>query len=859
LLDYKLKYNPKMKRVFTLLLISSTYLSIGQTNFVPGNWTGILSGYWNFENNANLVQAQVGANLVAQGSFTQVAGPTATDFAIRKTVGNYLKCTHNVPNYGQTYPNKYSVMIDFKVPSTGQYYSFMQTNQGNSNDGDLFINPAGKIGVTALTYSNSIVLPNEWYRLVITADVGSAIKMYIDGQLWNPGLPNTLNGRYALDPLLLLLADDNGEDNQMDVASIGVFNKALTAAEVATIGGYAHTPAPVSNGMNPYLQTATPTSTYISWHSTNTAQNPVIKFGTSSTNLNQTTTGTWERINSTANYYWHTVKLTGLQPDTEYFYQCYNGTTASAINAFRTPALKSTPNQHVRMVLLGDNRTDIAKTTQNVLQIKSKLVELYGPNFYNSVDLILNCGDIVSTGSVLSQYTDEYFTPFAPLTASIPSMISIGNHEGDSSNFYKYMKYEELTNGYPVGHSYNEKFYNYIYGNTQILAVNGNSGYKLSDQINWIDARLQESNANVDVDFVFSFLHHPGHSEIWPDGNEVFVQNSILPKLKQYPKNALLAYGHSHNYERGVTDITSGAGTHDMYLELSGGAGSALDRWGMYANQTDYPEIKVSKDIYCWTLIDIDVDNKSFTAKTFSFGNSNRPVVNELVDEFHLNLNQQKPQTPTATGLENLTTLVASPMVGVDVPQTCHFQVTATSGNYTTLLVNKQQDKYNIYDDTRAPNYTPINRNANLDISRLNASAFGLTTGQTYYYRVRYRDENLKWSDWSTEKAFVYNTATLMRTAGTMSTTENKLMVYPNPAVSSAQISFELPSASENVKIELADMTGKVRETIFKGSLNSGLQAISWNISNKLSSGMYIVKLSSNNKSETFQVIIDKK
>jgi acid phosphatase type 7 len=844
-----------MKKLLTLVLLLRTCLGISQTPFDPNNWSGVLSGYWNFDNSANLVQAQVGANLVAQGTFAQVAGPTATNFAVRKTLGNYFKCTHGVPNYGQTYPNKYSVMIDFKIPVTGKYYSLLQTNQNNSNDGDLFINPAGKIGVTALTYSNSVVLPNEWYRLVITADVGNEIKMYIDGQLWNPGLPNTLNGRYALDPLLLLLADDNGEDNQMDVASIGVFNRNLTAAEVASIGGYGHSPAPVTNGMNPYLQTATPTSIYISWHSTNTAQNPVVKFGTSNANLTQTTNGTWERISSTANYYWHTVKLTGLQPDTEYFYQCYNGTTASAVNAFRTPALKSTPNQHIRMVLLGDNRTDIAKTTQNVQQIKNKLVELYGSNLHNSVDLILNCGDVVSTGSVVSQYTDEYFTPFAPLTASIPSMISIGNHEGNSSNYFKYVKYEELTNGYPVGHSYNEKFYNYIYGNTQILAVNANSGYKVSDQINWIDARLQESNANPDIDFVFSFLHHPGHSEIWPDGNEIYVQNSILPKLKQYPKNALLAYGHSHNYERGVADIASG--THDMYLELSGGAGSALDRWGMYANQTDYPEIKVSKDIYCWTLIDIDVDNKFFTAKTFSFGNSNRPVVNELVDEFHLNLNQPKPETPTAVGIENLTTLVASPMVGVDLPQTCHFQVTSISGNYSSLLINKEQDKYNVYDDTRAPNYTPINKNVNLDISRLNASSYGLVTGQTYYYRVRYRDENLKWSSWSAEKAFVYNSALRLASQETVNDSKNKLRVSPNPVVANSKISFELPAKSERVKVELVDISGKIVETVFKGSLGFGFQEIPWNVNNKLNSGMYIMKLTYDNLVETFQVVVD--
>lgn len=152
-----------MKKAVIVLMLLTTGLSMGQTGFVPANWTGVLTGYWDFENSANLMQAQVGTNLVPQGTFTQVAGPTASNYALRKNVGNYLKCTHGVPTYGQSYSNKYSVMIDFKIPSVGQYYSFMQTNQGNSNDGDLFINPAGKIGVTALTYSNSAVLPNEWY------------------------------------------------------------------------------------------------------------------------------------------------------------------------------------------------------------------------------------------------------------------------------------------------------------------------------------------------------------------------------------------------------------------------------------------------------------------------------------------------------------------------------------------------------------------------------------------------------------------------------------------------------------------------------------------------------------------------
>lgn len=834
-----------MKKNLLLILLSISGFSFGQTNFTSSNFPSLV-GYWNFENNNNLNQAQIGNPLANQGVFTQVTGPTATDFAVRKLKGNYFTCTHGILPLNI---NQYSVMIDFKVSTTSLWYSFLQTNPLNNDDGDLFINTSGKIGVADLGYSATSIIPNEWYRLIITVDAGNSVKIYLDGQQFNGGAPSTLNGRFSLQNVLLLLADDDGEDNQMDVASMGIFNKTLSAAEVFAAGSL-HLNTPTLPDFKPYLQTATPSSIFISWDSNDLAQNPEIKYGTSTSSLNQTQAGTWEQISGS--YNWHTVQLAGLSPDTEYYYQCYNGAFASQIYSFRTPTLRSAIGQHIRMVVLGDNRTDIAKTTQNVQQIKSKLVELYGTKFYNSVDLILHCGDIVTDGTKISQYTNEFFTPYAPLTASIPTMISIGNHEGDSNNFYKYMKYEGLTDGFPAPHSYNEKFYNYNYGNTQIVAVNGNANYKLADQISWLDSRLQESNADANIDFVFSFLHHPGHSEIWPDGNEVFVQNSIIPKLTQYPKNAFIFYGHSHNYERGSADIPTG--THDMYLELTGGAGAALDRWGMYGNQTDYPEIKVSKDIYCWTLIDIDVDNKSFNAKTFSFGNSNRPAINELVDEFHLNLNQAAPETPVATGLENLTTLTASTMVGVDVAQTCQFQISTVSGNYTTPLISKEQDKYNIYNDTRAPNWTPINKNAALNISKLDASTYGLTTGQTYFYRVRYRDENLKWSAWSTEKSFVYNT---LATSIYKNESKYGLKVYPNPVTSSSKISFEMPYASSDAKIQLIDMTGKVLETIFKGKLEQGLQTISLENKNKISSGIYFVKLSFDNTTETFEIAVN--
>ncbi|MEO8517052.1 MAG: T9SS type A sorting domain-containing protein, partial [Flavobacterium sp.] len=63
-------------------------------------------------------------------------------------------------------------------------------------------------------------------------------------------------------------------------------------------------------------------------------------------------------------------------------------------------------------------------------------------------------------------------------------------------------------------------------------------------------------------------------------------------------------------------------------------------------------------------------------------------------------------------------------------------------------------------------------------------------------------------------------------------------------------------SPSENVKIELADMSGKTLETIFKGNLASGFQTIAWNVNSKLKAGNFIVKLTSDDKKETFQVVI---
>jgi hypothetical protein len=81
------------------------------------------------------------------------------------------------------------------------------------------------------------------------------------------------------------------------------------------------------------------------------------------------------------------------------------------------------------------------------------------------------------------------------------------------------------------------------------------------------------------------------------------------------------------------------------------------------------------------------------------------------------------------------------------------FQVTTTPGDYSNPLLDVRRDRENVYGDTGAPDYNPVDLNEGIDLSRLSVTN-GLSAGQSYGWRVRYRDQNLQWSDWSREQTF---------------------------------------------------------------------------------------------------------
>jgi len=199
-------------------------------------------GWWKFDNPSNLtaVEAGHGSDLVLSGTASAVAGPTLSNGAVRVPKGSYFTCNHGIaPNGGGTKVNQFSLMFDFKISSTIWHTFFQTDSTAIASDGDLFINTSNLIGTWALGYSSTSIVNDTWYRLVVSCDNTHSFKTYLDGQLLTDGTVSgmdAIDGRYSLYPYILLLADDDGDDGEMDVAEIAMWDHALSSSEVLAYG-----------------------------------------------------------------------------------------------------------------------------------------------------------------------------------------------------------------------------------------------------------------------------------------------------------------------------------------------------------------------------------------------------------------------------------------------------------------------------------------------------------------------------------------------------------------------------------------------------------------------------------------------
>jgi len=223
----------KSKLLSAVFVVSFILLTANSFAQMPQGW-------WNFDDTNNLTAAVpgYGSDLELIGTHTAIAGPTSGNGAINIGVGSHYKLTHGfAPNGGGTKVNEYTLMFDFKVSNLGIWHTFYQTNTDvMADDGDYFKNTSGMLGTWALNYPTTPVAVDTWYRLVITVDLGSTFKTYINGALWFDHASQLVDDRWSLDSYLYLFGDNDGDDGSIDIAEVAIWNYSLTESEVAALG-----------------------------------------------------------------------------------------------------------------------------------------------------------------------------------------------------------------------------------------------------------------------------------------------------------------------------------------------------------------------------------------------------------------------------------------------------------------------------------------------------------------------------------------------------------------------------------------------------------------------------------------------
>ena len=507
--------------------------------------------------------------------------------------------------------------------------------------------------------------------------------------------------------------------------------------------------------VGPSLQNADPSSIWVMWETTGISQS-VVEFGLTD-DLGSTTTGSSILSQNGARI--HHVRITGLQPDTVYRYRVGSGDAQSSIHAFRTPA-EPQAEKPFRFAALSDTQggpiSDMHTRTINEGVI-GWVQQEWGSNLFDELDFVIQPGDLVSTGSNYDQWKSQFFDEGQNLYQHVPLYPVPGNHEQDAHWFFDYFNLP--LNGTP---GFEEHWWYKDHGNIRLVGLDSNSNYRIQTQLDWLQATLDSAAVNDDIDFVFVQLHHPHISGIWTPGNTAYT-GTIVEMLGEWStetgKPSIHFFGHTHAYERGQSKDHN-----HMYVNVAAGEGG-IDYWDQ--SDIDYDEFQRVFPEWGFVVMEVEAgDDPKFRLRRINRGNNFISRDNEVMDDITVRRYNASPSTPTTVSPADGTQGVDPDLVRLDASEysdpdgdihlASEFQVTKTAGDYSNPVASEWIRFENWYAHPDAQGGESgsfsINTVTDTDVTKVDIPLLDGST--TYYWRVRYRDNSLGWSDWSDESSF---------------------------------------------------------------------------------------------------------
>ncbi len=538
--------------VFFIALTACQYLAAN----VP-----IAIAQWTFDDAADLTHASVGYDLVLHGTHQAIDGPTESDGAVRIGPGSYYTARHSLtPQANQAYINTYSVLFDFRITSIDNWHPLLQTNTDNSEDAELYIRyPQGTVGYKNTGYSSTKIGINTWHRLIMVVNNGSEYSLYLDGRKTLTGKVQELDSKYALRPELLLFADDNGEDDWIEIAQVSIYGEALTGADIAAVGHLELSPNPIIT--QPWLQNVTTHGITVMWES-KTPETGTLYYGASRKYGKAIASSI---VKTNADTYIHKAVIKDLEPDLSYFCQAEVKHFFSDERRFRTAP--SSADASFKVALWSDSHY-----ANPWSKMAAYAIDSFQPDF------LFNAGDISNYGN----YRNDLGTVFLPyicgtIGSQRPFYTAFGNHDVGSrwGGGDLIRQYHDLPNEVNSDPNAFNGSYLMMYANVAFISIDWN---KMAEDLKpgaWLETVLQSDQVQ-NARFRFVIIHCAPYYERWQKAEQAEVKDKLPPLAGKYNVNAVFS-GHMHGYERGVKNdvqyITIGGGS---YLDVNEPVGPVI-------------------------------------------------------------------------------------------------------------------------------------------------------------------------------------------------------------------------------------------------------------------------------------------
>ena len=132
--------------------------------------------------------------------------------------------------------NEYTLILDLKpLDQPLVTLSLLQTDFGNLDDAEWSIRSDGTLGIPG--NSGGTIVPGAWVRLALVADSrAGTLTSYLDGERVAQSAGLVPNGRWALGPFFLLLADNDGELGKGRINSFQLRSWAMSADDIKQLG-----------------------------------------------------------------------------------------------------------------------------------------------------------------------------------------------------------------------------------------------------------------------------------------------------------------------------------------------------------------------------------------------------------------------------------------------------------------------------------------------------------------------------------------------------------------------------------------------------------------------------------------------